>query len=665
MHLSLSIHPSFHSFLHHDQRQSKKTNKTRKPVHHSFINADNSPQTTKQLTFTSSTSSLRRNPRRGRLNRSRSPRPRRPHVHRYIDTSLLTPTFTQRPRPSSSYDPSIIVHIFFISSCSCSASVPLPLPLTTFHSPHQLSSTLPSSVAGSAMDPSAPSPGSTSRELKDTRNTSSTSISSAVSNTSANNAGASNNGGNGASSSHKPPALPQRTPSGSSINKSAHRQSFAENLRNTPSSPRSHRHPSFTQAAVQELLNHPPSAKHANPRFAGRDWRDVSVGELVSPDDIKWIERDSSIEEATMLLLKSPNNIVLVREDDTTQKAVSIFDYTDLNIYLLYVVGLAKPEEDLVEVFNDITAKAQQGVRIPLRDVQPLFRKESLVTLADSEKLAQTIQLLGGGIHRLLVTAENGDVIGIASQLRIVEFFWNEGINFPTIDRLYPVCLRDLGIGTKHIISVNSDAPLSDALTLMNNEGLTSVAVVDNGLNVVGNISTKDVRHLTSSSNAHLLNSSCMNFISVILNERGVEKGKDAFPVFYVNPYSTLAHTVAKLVATRSHRMWVVESASPSPSAPATPLMGPQSFASAPLPNAAPPSPVTASAVPASAMAGARISGRLSGVISLTDVLNLFAKSTGLNPTDPGEQRARRRRSSSSSVRPSLDSARASLDIRR
>jgi len=30
--------------------------------------------------------------------------------------------------------------------------------------------------------------------------------------------------------------------------------------------------------------------------------------------------------------------------------------------------------------------------------------------------------------------------------------------------------------------------------------------------------------------------------------------GKDPFPVFHINSFSTLAHTVAKLVATRSHR---------------------------------------------------------------------------------------------------------------
>ena len=36
----------------------------------------------------------------------------------------------------------------------------------------------------------------------------------------------------------------------------------------------------------------------------------------------------------------------------------------------------------------------------------------------------------------------------------MVDFFWNEGVNFPTIDRLYPALLRDLGIGTQQIISV-------------------------------------------------------------------------------------------------------------------------------------------------------------------------------------------------------------------
>lgn len=271
---------------------------------------------------------------------------------------------------------------------------------------------------------------------------------------------------------------------------------------------------------------------------------------------------------------------------------------------------------------------------------------------------------------------------------------------------------------TESLTNTSADAPLAEALVLMSNEGLTSLAVIDNASNVVGNISTADTRLLTSAASMPLLQQTCMHFVTVILTERGMEKGRDSVPVFYVTPYSTLAGTVAKLVATRSHRMWVVESASPSPSAPATPLLGPVGApastisgggnagatasttaagtalgsASPPVGTtvitpstttgaatqaSAPPSPLPLStplftpsaSVPAAALPGAHLSGRLTAVVSLTDILNLFARSSGLNPRDPSDQRDRRRRSSSSSVRPSLDgdrgSVRGSLDFRR
>ena len=54
--------------------------------------------------------------------------------------------------------------------------------------------------------------------------------------------------------------------------------------------------------------------------------------------------------------------------------------------------------------------------------------------------------------------------------------------------------------------------------------------------------------------------------------------------------------------------------------------------------------------IPASALPGARLSGRLLGVVSLTDILNLQARASGLSPADPAESRNHRRRSSSSSM---------------
>jgi len=96
---------------------------------------------------------------------------------------------------------------------------------------------------------------------------------------------------------------PSPSPSfGQTIN---HRSSFAENLRH---SPRSQRHPSFTQAAVQELLNHPPPSKAGDPRFAGRDWRQIRVGELVDKNEVRWAELDIEVEQATKVRSLSRNN---------------------------------------------------------------------------------------------------------------------------------------------------------------------------------------------------------------------------------------------------------------------------------------------------------------------------------------------------------------------
>ena len=146
--------------------------------------------------------------------------------------------------------------------------------------------------------------------------------------------------------------------------------------------------------------------------------------------------------------------------------------------------------------------------------------------------------------------------------------------------------------------------------------------------------------------------------------------GKDSYPVFHVTQYSTLAHTVAKLVATRSHRMWMVEAPSPRSSVPASPSLKPASTSSLPplalgqsnSHHTTPPyTPTTPGlSLPGSVSPGALLSGHLTGVISLTDVLNLYARASGLSPSDPEETRRRRRTSSTSSVRSS--SVRNSID---
>lgn len=196
---------------------------------------------------------------------------------------------------------------------------------------------------------------------------------------------------------------------------------------------------------------------------------------------------------------------------------MATFDYRDLTQYLLFATGQLYPDEDHLSIFQALAKKAQQGFNIPLQDAKSLGNKEPFVTLPHTADLTKAVETFGGGVHRIVVVKEGtNDAIGILSQVRLVKFLWENGRSFPIIDRLYPQNLKDLGIGSQHLISIkyvvprniekgllvkqligvwcSGDKPLKEALKLMNNEGLTSLAVVDNVHNVVGNISNTDVK---------------------------------------------------------------------------------------------------------------------------------------------------------------------------
>lgn len=122
------------------------------------------------------------------------------------------------------------------------------------------------------------------------------------------------------------------------------------------------------------------------------------------------------------------------------------------------------------------------------------------MTLPHSAGLTTAVETFGGGVHRIVVVREGTNhVLGVLSQTRLVNFLWENGRSFPVIDQLYPIEIKELGIGNQQPISINGDRPLKEALCLMNNEGISSLAVVDNHWNVVGNISNADVKACSSS----------------------------------------------------------------------------------------------------------------------------------------------------------------------
>lgn len=240
-------------------------------------------------------------------------------------------------------------------------------------------------------------------------------------------------------------------------------------------------------------MNPPVRSNGDESRFKGRDWRRIQVSELVEPTEVRFVEFATSIEDTTKLLIKSgAPNVVLVRESTKTRTAIVTFDYSDLNAYLLLVLGLTVPDEKA----GQLADRARAGDAIPLKDLlDHLGVKELPTFLPHTADLTRAMEVLGGGSHRLIICKEGtSEVIGVLSQLRLVRFFWENHQNFAATEALYALSLKELKLGGQQVLSINGDRPLKDALQLMNEEGITSLPVLDNHKNVVGNISHVDVR---------------------------------------------------------------------------------------------------------------------------------------------------------------------------
>lgn len=158
---------------------------------------------------------------------------------------------------------------------------------------------------------------------------------------------------------------------------------------------------------------------------------------------------------AKLLISSGSPNVVLLRETAESRTAVGTFDYSDLNAYLLLVVGLAQPDERHVASFNELAQKGREGKPIPLKDVKFLNEKEPLVTLPHTADLTKAVEIFGSGIHRIIIVEEQTtNVVGVLTQLRLVRFFWENGRNFPAVDRLYPHTLKDLDLGSHNVLAI-------------------------------------------------------------------------------------------------------------------------------------------------------------------------------------------------------------------
>lgn len=371
-------------------------------------------------------------------------------------------------------------------------------------------------------------------------------------------------------------------------------------------------------------------------------WTSVLARDLVDCEVVV-IGANTSVEDACDRLSEGLGCVVVAHDEASDQKGyLGLFDYSDVNAFLTlaatrHTFSLNGADGD---ARRDKIIEAAMGGSVHVDLVSNLSDKNPLVTLPHDATIISLLEIFSRGTHRALIQSSDDPAkfCGMVSDRALLSWFASYAKSTPSFRDYLSNALQALPLpsfnATTSVVAAFASATILDAMKLMSEDGVSSIAVLEDESGVLlSAVSVTDVgKIVVPSQSNHFLITPLHQFISYIKHPDGSTDGADKYPVYSVLPSSPLLYTIEKILATNAHRVFVARESTMS-----SPILGPAAV------------------------------GNLCGIVSIVDILALFAKLAGITNVDPTEMQRHRRQSSSSSVssNPIARSRSNSVNIRR
>ncbi|PIL23203.1 hypothetical protein GSI_14512 [Ganoderma sinense ZZ0214-1] len=376
-------------------------------------------------------------------------------------------------------------------------------------------------------------------------------------------------------------------------------------------------------------------------------WKDVLAKDVIDSPLVA-VDAGTSVEDACELLLSKDIECLAVKVPPNRSPKLSpfygLFDFADVNAFLTLAATRHKIRtEELREKprVQEILNAAKEG-KVPAYLVSNLSEKNPLEVLPHDATIIQLLTIFARGTHRVLIQGPSSGpgpqpptYLGLVSDRALLAWFTAYAQRTPTLLRFLSVPLCSVGLPSLYlyaaVVAAKASDQVLDAMRLMSDEGVSSVAVVDDETKgLLSAVSVTDVGRVVvpAQSNA-ILGTGLQQLVAAIKEPDGSMDGVDKFPVYSVTPNNTLFYTMQKLLATNAHRVFVTQE-----------------------------SPMSSSPTLSSAA-----STNLCGIVSVVDVLALFARLANIPDVDPTRMQRHRRASSTSSSSDSSRSPRSPRDF--
>jgi len=236
--------------------------------------------------------------------------------------------------------------------------------------------------------------------------------------------------------------------------------------------------------------------------------------------------------------------------DDSTGKYIGFLDIRDLVSFCVFINDNNNETSNLTDLVNygvKMFKHAVDGVTITY-----LSKRNPFHSVNKGSSLKEAVDLLSRGLRRVPVVDEHGKVINIISQSTLVQFMNAHIEDFKATANKR---VSELDIGSSNVLSVKKDDSAINVFRILETHGRSGVAVVDAHGVLVGNTSGQDLKLFVKTPSLSLLQIPIMDFLKQI---RSMSVDIMA-PVITCKPTDSFAMVIAKLAATKVHRLFVTD----------------------------------------------------------------------------------------------------------
>jgi len=184
-----------------------------------------------------------------------------------------------------------------------------------------------------------------------------------------------------------------------------------------------------------------------------------------------------------------------------SRKDSTILGFVDMLDLLAFMCSLIRKElkpGETIQLAEDekenLRNKTEAFRNTLIREIVNLSQRDPFYILHGEESLSDAVELYLKGSHRIAITDDDGDIIGVISQWTIANYL----STVPTDDKEWIPTLRE-PVGqsrftTDNVISIDKNRKTIEAFMEMHSNKLSSLAVVDDNGKLWGNLSASDLK---------------------------------------------------------------------------------------------------------------------------------------------------------------------------